>query len=98
MSEVHTSNILFLKEMINDLGSVWTRVITHKHEVWAKSTPEKLNIGFKDLIPVAMCIDSTHIENVKWCNTTNIMPPQTRIPLRRFLVRRRDDSELFALS
>ncbi|GFU68762.1 hypothetical protein TNCV_4400401 [Trichonephila clavipes] len=33
----------------------------------AHSNTEQLYIGFKDLIPIALCFNSTRIEDVQWC-------------------------------
>lgn len=42
---------------------------------------EKPHMGFKGIIPIVLCGDTTHINNVLWCTTPNLMSPQTMIPL-----------------
>ena len=59
----------FLQENHQRSGLCVEAVIVHKLNVWAKSTLEQPHIGFKDVIPKAMCIDNTRIEDMQWYMT-----------------------------
>lgn len=62
---IHTSNIIFFKNIINSVGFVRLQIIAHKLEVQANSIPEQSYIDIKDLIFKAMCILSTRFEDVQ---------------------------------
>ncbi|GFV62147.1 hypothetical protein TNCV_4109501 [Trichonephila clavipes] len=70
----------------------------HKNLVRTHSTSEQSCIDFKNFIPIALCVGSSRTEDVR---LPNIMLLQTRIPLSlicRFLLCRRDGSDLLYLS
>lgn len=96
---VHTPNILFFHNIMNNASYVWFRIIPINRILELQHLGKPL-MGFKDFIVIAPCAGTTRIIDVQLCSCVglpNMMSHETRIPLPQtghFLLRWRDDSGL----